>query len=136
MATIAPPETRPAPPPVADLPSWTAALFRAIDAKDTEGFMGFLAPQARFAFGNSPPATGTEAIRATLQGFFGSLETLEHAVEDAWAVPGHVVCRGSVRYVRRDGRDVSTPFCNVLGLQGGRVADYRIYIDPSPLLAP
>lgn len=117
------------------LEAWTARLVRAIDAKDVEAFLELLTPEASFVFGNFPASTGTAAIRATLTTFFAGVRSLEHAVEGAWAVPGHRVVRGRVRYVRLDGRTVEVPFCNVLGMSGARVADYRIYIDPSPLLA-
>jgi len=119
-----------------DLQSWSRGLFAAIDARDIEGFLGFLAADASFAFANFPPAQGAAAISATLEGFFAQVRSLRHTVEDAWRVPGHVVCRGSVQYTRRDGGVVAMPFCNVLGMAEGRVQDYRIYIDPAPLLAP
>jgi ketosteroid isomerase-like protein len=122
--------------PAADLDAWTRGLFRAIDARDVEGFLAHLTPDARFAFANFPVAAGTAAIRALLEGFFGGIRALEHTVEDSWSVPGHRVMRGTVRYTRLDGREVAMPFCNVLGLAGARVSDYRIYIDPTALLAP
>jgi ketosteroid isomerase-like protein len=128
-------EAHPQAPAAGEQQAWIAALFRAIDAKDIEGFLGFLAEDARFAFANFPVGTGAVAIRATLAGFFAQLDTLAHTIEDAWSVPGHVIVRGNVRYTRRDGRVVAMPFCNVLGMERGRVADYRIYIDPSPLAA-
>lgn len=117
-----------------DLRAWTMALFRAIDTKDTAGFMAFLAPGCPFRMGNMPPASG-EGLRAMLDGFFGMLESLSHTVESSWSVPGHVVCHGRVKYVRRDGRGVEVPFCNVLRVEGEKVVDYRIFMDPSPLMA-
>ena len=123
-------------PPAARLDEWTAGLFRSIDARDVEGFLAYLAPDARFVFANFPAAAGTAAIRALLEGFFGGIRALAHTVDDSWSVPGHRVMRGTVRYTRLDGREVSMPFCNVLAMSGTRVADYRIYIDPSALLAP
>ena len=135
MATLID-EARPAAPPAADPQAWIAALFRAIDAKEIDGFLGFLDEDAKFAFANFPVATGAAAIRATLVGFFAQVDTLAHTIENAWSVPGHLIVRGNVRYTRRDGLVVAMPFCNVLGMERGRVADYRIYIDPSALLAP
>lgn len=122
--------------PDGDLQAWTRALFRAIDARDTDGFLAHLTPDARFTFANLPPAEGTAAMRAMLEGFFGAVAAVAHAVDDVWSVPGHVVCRGSVRYTRHDGRTLTLPFCDVLGLRGPLVADYRIYIDASALFAP
>jgi len=119
-----------------DLDAWTAGLFRAIDARDIEGFLAHLTPEARFVFASFPASVGTAAIRATLEGFFAGIRSLRHAVEDRWSVPGHRVIRGTVRYTRLDGAEVAIPFCNVLAMSGARVADYRIYLDPSAMLAP
>ena len=121
--------------PVDDLSAWTAALFAAIDAKDADAFVGFFTEDGRFTFANLPPAIGLDAIRHAVAAFFDSVATLRHEVADAWSLPGHVVCRGRVTYVRHDGGAVTLPFCNVLRLAGDRVDDYRIYIDPSPLFA-
>jgi hypothetical protein len=40
-------------------------LFKAVDAKDTDLFLGFLTDQASFRFGSAPPAQG-KANRASL----------------------------------------------------------------------
>jgi ketosteroid isomerase-like protein len=119
-----------------DLQHWVGGLVEAIDAKDVARFLAFLTSDARFTFGNFPPAVGTEAIRATLENFFAQVRSLRHTVEDAWRVPGHIVMRGTVQYTRHDGRVVAMPFCNVLAMAAGRVSDYRIYIDPTALFAP
>lgn len=130
------PAKRPAAHPFRETDAWVAGLVAAIDAMDTRAFLAHLTEDATFTMGNFPPTTGTAAMTAMLDNFFGMLRSLSHVVDDAWAVPGHVVCRGRVRYVRKDGREVAAAFCNVLRFTGERVSDYRIYIDPSPLLAP
>jgi ketosteroid isomerase-like protein len=119
-----------------DTKAWIAGLVRTIDAKDTRAFLAHLTTDATFTMGNFPPCTGTAAMTAMLDNFFGMVRSLSHAIDDSWATPGHVICRGRVTYVRNDGREVSMSFCNVLRMSGERVSDYRIYIDPSPLLAP
>jgi ketosteroid isomerase-like protein len=40
-----------------------------------------------------------------------------------------------VHYIRLDGREVSVPCCNVFRLRNGSVADYRTYIDVTPVYA-
>lgn len=119
----------------AALRAWTSSLFHAIDTKDTEAFMRFIAHDARFQFANFPAAVGVAAVREAVAGFFASVASLEHTVRNAWTVPGHVVCRGTVSYTRHDARVVKLDFCNVLALDGDSVADYRVYIDPAPLFA-
>ena len=130
------PMSRPAADPVRETDAWIQGLVRTIDAKDTRAFLSHLTEDATFTMGNFPPTRGSAAMTAMLDNFFGMLRSLSHAVDDAWTVPGHVICRGRVRYVRNDGREVAAEFCNVMRLRGDRVEDYRIYMDPSPLLAP
>lgn len=122
--------------PFRETDAWVAGLVKTIDAKDTRAFLAHLTPEATFTMGNFPPTTGTAAMTAMLDNFFGMLSSLSHDVDDAWTVPGHVICRGRVKYVRKDGREVAATFCNVLRFAGSRVSDYRIYMDPSALLAP
>jgi hypothetical protein len=121
---------------VAEATQWAKAMFATIDAKDTEAFLAYLAHDARFVYGSFPPAIGGEAMRATLNAFFGSVDSLSHALEAVWVWPGIVICTGTVRYVRLDTRVVTLPFCDVLKLSGEKVRDYAVYVDPAPLMAP
>lgn len=41
---------------------------------------------------------------------------------------------GTVTYIGHDERRTTLPFCNVFCLASdGRIRDYRIYVDPTPL---
>jgi hypothetical protein len=113
--------------------AWTAELFRSIDAKDTRRFVAFLAADAQFRFGNAPPAVGTAAITALLDGFFASIKAISHEVAGTWAMPGHVMCHGRVTYTRHDGSTLNVPFANVFAMQGALVKDYLIFVDASRL---
>ena len=42
---------------------WLDELFACIDRADPGGFAGYLAPGARFRFGNEPAVEGRNAIR-------------------------------------------------------------------------
>jgi ketosteroid isomerase-like protein len=115
---------------------WTTDLFAAIDAKDTPRFLSFLGEDAQFRYGNNPPAVGIDAIRAAVDGFFAAVKALSHSVDHVWGEPDHVICAGKVTYTRHDGRLISIPFCNVFAMRSGRIKDYLVYADPSPLFAP
>ena len=44
------------------------------------------------------------------------------------------ITEGTVTYTRDDGGSTTLPFCNVFHLaDDGRIREYRIYIDPTPL---
>ena len=105
---------------------WTAALYDAIDAKDTRRFLAFLTETAQFRYANNPPAIGHAAIGAAVDGFFAS----------NWEPAGHLISQGTVTYTRHDGGTVTLPFVNVFTLRGGMIQDYLIYVDATPLYAP
>lgn len=115
---------------------WCSALFESIDAKRTRDFLAFLTADARFRFGGMPPAEGEAAVERALEAFFGGVASLSHRVHDLWDTSGHVICRGEVHYVRRDGKSVNTPFCNVFTMRGDKIACYDVYLDPTSLTAP
>jgi uncharacterized protein (TIGR02246 family) len=112
-----------------------SALFRAIDAKDADGFAAHLADDAVFIYGSQPPVQGRRAIRDYVAAFFGGLTGIEHHVGEVHRAGTDVtIVEGRVTY-RRDGRPaVTIPFANVLRRRGDQpFHDYRIYIDPTPL---
>jgi len=114
---------------------WLADLFAAIDGKNVERFLGFLADDARFRFGNIPACQGKHAIGAAVNGFFDSIDACHHEVLGSWSPSDSVICHGQVTYTRRDQKRVTVPFANVLMLRGGLIRDYLIFVDVSPLYA-
>lgn len=109
-------------------------LFRAIDAMDSEAFVGFLTDDAEFCYGSQPPVRGRAAIRDYVAGFFTALEALEHRIVEVHdAGDGVSVIEGEVTYHPGPGRTVTLPFANVFRLRDGRVSSYRVYIDPTPM---
>lgn len=112
-----------------------SGLFQAIDRMDAEAFVSFLTEDAVFVYGSQDPVEGREAVRAHVSGFFATLERLAHTIENEWAVEGAGVAfvQGSVTYGLPDKRSVSLPFLNLFRLRDDKIAEYRIYVDPTPL---
>jgi ketosteroid isomerase-like protein len=108
-------------------------LFSAIDRKDADAFVACLTEDAVFRYGSQEPVRGRDAVRDYVAGFLGTLEAIRHQVLDVWEHEEALVCRGDVTYRLQDGREVTVPFANILTLEGDKVLDYRIYIDPTPL---
>jgi limonene-1,2-epoxide hydrolase len=115
--------------------TWWERLLGVIDARDADGFVACLTPDAEFRFGNAPSVHGREAIRAAVAGFFSVIGGCRHRLIGAWNGAGTAVCEGEVTYTRLDGSTVTIPFVNVFGLSGEHVASYRIYIDNAPLFS-
>jgi uncharacterized protein (TIGR02246 family) len=109
-------------------------LFAAIDGKDARRFAERLTRDAVFVYGSQPPVRGRAAIEAAVRDFFSAFSGLEHRVAEVHAASSDlVVVEGEVTYHRQALPSVTVPFANVLRLDDGLIADYRIYIDPTPL---
>lgn len=117
-------------------PRFVHPLFQAIDAMDAEKFVSFLTDDGVFRFGNGPAAEGREAIREAVAQFFGSVHALRHRLLGVWSLPDVVFCEGEVTYTRKDRSEVTLPFFNVFKLQDGKVREYSIYADVTPLYQP
>jgi limonene-1,2-epoxide hydrolase len=111
-------------------------LFTAIDAKDTERFLGFLTDEASFRFGSAPAVQGKKAIHSAVDGFFSSVAGLSHDLARAVAEGDVVVCEGEVTYTRHDATTISLPFVNVFEFDGQLISNYKIYMDVGPLYDP
>jgi hypothetical protein len=112
---------------------WIAGLFEAIDAMDIERFSSYLDEDCTFRFGNLPPVAGEAAVRGFVGGFFDSIAAVAHQVSESWAVPGGLVCHGTVSYTRHDETVLTVPFANVLKTRNDRIQDYMIFADVSGL---
>jgi limonene-1,2-epoxide hydrolase len=110
-------------------------LFARIDAKDTERFLEFLTDSASFRFGSAPSASGREAIRAAVDGFFASIAASKHELSRITEDTGVIICEGTVTYTRHSGSQITLPFANFLELEGDRISNYKIYADAGPLYA-
>ena len=108
-------------------------LFAAIDAKDTERFLGFLTNEATFRFGSAPAVQGRDAIRAAVDGFFQSIAGCRHVLLQTVADDDVLVCEGEVTYTRHDGSQLTVPFANIFELEGGIISAYKIYVDAGAL---
>ncbi len=112
---------------------WIRDLLRCLDAKDSEGWLAFLAPDARFRFGNAAMVEGKSAIREAVTAFFASISEMRHDLVEVWDHSNTVIFRGEVPYSRLDGSTLTIPFLNVLKLEGSLIHDYLVYVDTSEL---
>jgi ketosteroid isomerase-like protein len=112
---------------------WVRELFTAIDAGDATGFGEFLADDAAFRFGNAEPVHGKTAIVDAVKGFFGSIKSVHHEIEESWFTDGAVIVHGTATYTSHDGGSITVPFCNVFKMSGDRIREYLIYVDVSGL---
>jgi len=114
---------------------WINQLFEAIDCKDAEKFVAFIAPSGLFRFGNMPPVEGKENIKISVNAFFESIESISHDLIGVWDVPEGKVCHGEVSYTRKNGTVLTVPFANVLKGKERNITEYLIFADTSELYA-
>ena len=110
-------------------------LFVAIDRKDSQQFLRFIAADASFRFGSAPPVVGHDAIREAVGGFFASIAGLSHALKRVVSSDSALLIEGEVTYTRHDNSEITLPFVNVFEIENRVISDYKIYIDIGPLYA-
>jgi ketosteroid isomerase-like protein len=112
------------------------AIFAAFDAKDVSALAAFMTDDVRLRLGNAEMVTGKPAFVEAVSAFFGSVAGFRHHLVDVWSDGEALIAELDVQYTRLDGREVTVPCCNVFRLRDGAVADYRTYIDATPVYAP
>jgi ketosteroid isomerase-like protein len=119
----------------AEAPAGVRAIFEAFDAKDVSALAAFMTDDVRLRLGNAETVEGKSAFVEAVNAFFASVAGFRHDVIDVWSDGDTLIAELDVHYTRRDGGEVSVPGCNVLRLRDGSVADYRTYIDVTPVYA-
>lgn len=112
---------------------WLSDLFAAIDEMDAERFVSFLSADAVFRYGSNPPVTSSAAIKDYVAQFFEMFRGLRHELQASWSHPETVFVQGDVTYTTHEGSEISVPFLNCFKMKGKEIAEYLIYIDPTPL---
>lgn len=112
-----------------------AEMFTAIDAKDVDGLLRYLAPDASQRFGNAEPLRGHDEIRAGNVAFLDSIASIRHEVTGLWESEEGVICRLQVTYTRHDGRSVTIPGVTMFREEHGLIVEYEVYFDVAPVFA-
>ncbi len=111
------------------------AIFAAFDAKDVAALAHLMTDDVRLQLGNADVVEGKALFVQALRAFFGSVADVRHTVTNVWSDLDAVIAELRVHYTRLDGTEVTLPCCNVFRLRDGAVADYRVYMDITPVYA-
>ena len=109
------------------------AIFAAFDSKDIGVLAALMADDVRVQIGNADVVVGKADFIAALQLFFGSVAGFRHTVTNVWSDVDAVIAELKVHYTRLDGTELTLPCCNVFRVRNGAVADYRVYMDITPV---
>jgi ketosteroid isomerase-like protein len=111
------------------------AIFAAFDAKDIGSLAALMTDDVRLQIGNADIVDGRAEFVEALQVFFGSVAGFRHSVTNVWSDVDAVIAELKVHYTRLDGTELTLPCCSVFRLRDGAVADYRVYMDITPVYA-
>lgn len=117
-------------------PPTILAIFAADAALDLDGFMALLTENVRLSIGSQPPLQGHAAVRQAIAGLFGLMRAgIRHRLVTRFGTPdGMLAYQAEADFALQTGRDVTVGYVNVLHTAAdGRISDYRIFIDLSPL---
>ena len=110
------------------------ALFASIDRMDPEGFAAFLTEGGTFRMGSYPPVVGRPAVAAFVQGFWSALASSGHSDIRVYDAGDAKFVEGTVTYGLKNGKTVGVPFLNRFRMEGDLIAEYLIYLDPTPVV--
>jgi ketosteroid isomerase-like protein len=114
------------------------ALFAAIDEGDLDRVTSYLHDDVVVVLSNREPIHGAMAFAELHGQVAGMLAGLRHEIHGIWSAaenPDIWTVRMTVHYGRLDGATVSLPCCNILSFRAGRVWDYRVFMDMTPVFA-
>jgi ketosteroid isomerase-like protein len=109
------------------------AIFAAFDSKDITALAALMTDDVRLQIGNADVVNGKAEFAEALQAFVGSVASFRHTVTHVWSDVDAVIAELKVHYTRLDGTKLTLPCCNVFRLRDGAVADYRVYMDITPV---
>jgi hypothetical protein len=121
--------------------AWVLELFRIVDAMDAPAFGRLFIEDGSMRFGNSTAVRGRQQVEQALSSFYSTIGGLSHEITGLWKgrwEHGDVRSIESlVTYTRRDGSVTAPiPVTTTIRMNGSRIADYRIFMDISPLFSP
>jgi hypothetical protein len=115
----------------------TQRVFKTVDSMQPDSIADLLAEDARMVFGNAEPLVGREAITAGVQGFFSTINGLQHRIVKDWHIGADTIAETEVTYRRLDDKNVSVPVVSIWHTRDdGLISDYRVFFDLAPVYTP
>jgi ketosteroid isomerase-like protein len=108
-------------------------VFASFDAGDVSTLAGFMTDDVALRLGNADAVHGKAAFVDAVNGFLASIAGVRHEILNVFTDGDAATVEFDVHYTRHDGRTVTVPCCNVFRLRDGLIAEYRSYIDATPV---
>jgi len=111
-------------------------LIKLFETMNIDEALNSFTEDARYRFGNYPAAQGKEGIRqAATSSHMNAIKGCNFEIKGLWESGDVVVCEMDINYIKTDDSILTLPCTDVFRMQGNRIQDMRIYMDPSPLFA-
>jgi ketosteroid isomerase-like protein len=112
-------------------------LFEDLDRMDADAWVSHLAPDVVMRFANEEPVYGRDACRAQARLLFTSVSGLSHHVIARWEHGDTTIVETTVTFTLPDTTRLPIPMVTIYRVgRHDEIADYRVYLDPSPLWPP
>jgi ketosteroid isomerase-like protein len=112
---------------------WVADYFHMVDRMDPDELVSWYTDDCSFAFANNPPALGKQAIVDALRSFYALISSMRHERRGVWLDRESAVWEANVHFQTKTGKAMILPAVSILNLHGGKIKDFRMYMDPTPI---
>lgn len=105
-------------------------------ARDVDSILSFFTEEAEYInIPMDPPNRGKPAIRAFVEGFVASLESIEFLVHHQ-VVQGDIVMNERTDIIVMNGKRIDLRVMGIFEFSGDKIAKWRDYFDMAPFTAP
>ena len=116
----------------ADLGSIARDILHAGD-DDIPRFLGFFTDGTTFRMANNEPVVGVDAIQGFLTDYLKPVLGTSHEIHRTWQAGDTVVLHVTVTYRLTGGRRATLPAMTQMRLADGKLTEYLIFMDPTPV---
>ena len=110
-------------------------VFAAFDAQDVPTLAAFMTDDVALRLGNAETIDGKAGLVDAVNAFLSSIAGVRHEFLSVYSDGDTAIVEFDVHYTRHDGNQVTLPCCNVFRLRDGLIAEYRSYMDATPVYA-
>ena len=111
-------------------------MLAHMDALDARGFASSFTEGGILRLANNEPVVGRDRIENDMAGFCSAIGGLRHDFQNCWALEDRAFANGLVTYLRKDGSTLTVPWATIARFEGGKLAEYDVYVDSSKLFNP
>jgi ketosteroid isomerase-like protein len=112
----------------------TRDLLKAADT-DIAAFFAAFTDDCRFRMGNAEVVVGRENIQAWVADYLGAVAGMRHVVLEEFLDEDVAAMRVEVTYTMQNGAEFTLPAVTRTKVRDGKVSEYLIFMDPSPVAA-